>query len=66
MRDDISSFWAAKMARYFGFIITILFLMIIESVLSQEASTKKPLINRGEAFDDRIQEFIKTSNLTSE
>ena len=55
------------MARYFGFILTIIsYLMIIEFVLSQEASTKKPLINRGEAFDDRIQEFIKTSNLTSE
>ena len=55
------------MARYFGFILTIIsYLTIIEFVLSQEASTKKPLINRGEAFDDRIQEFIKTSNLTSE
>ena len=53
------------MARYFGFII-ISYLMVIESVLSQEASTKKPLINRGEEFDQRIQEFIKTSNLTSE
>ena len=53
------------MARYFGFII-ISYLMVIECVLSQEASTKKPLIDRGEEFDQRIQEFIKTSNLTSE